>query len=540
MHEANGMIRRSPGYLRAIYVALLGIGVHGWAMAQQQGAAVDDAQVRRVDINEYVVRGNSVLDARAIEQAVTPFLGPQRTMKDVEAARDALLAAYNAKGYQSVYVDLPEQQVSDGVVFLQVSETKVGRVRVVGAQYSSPLEVRDQVPALKEGAVADFTQAQVELTALNRGKRQVVPLVKQGSVPGTMDVDLKVDDSSPWRGSLGLNNDYGADTKPLRMTASIGHDNLWQLGHSASLSYFGTPQEMSQTRVWSGSYSAPLRGTNWTVEASGFVSNSNVATVGGTNVLGKGHSYGIKATYTVPDSGNWYHAFGAGVDFKKNDQTLSLSGVGDTVPLKYAPVSLTYSGFMQGERNQLGVNFTLLNSTSRFFGYGSDDAQFDYNRYKASPSFVVLKLDLNGSHTFSNNLQLGMRLNTQLTDAPLVSGEQIVAGGLNSVRGYLSAEAAGDYGMVGSLELRSPLLTYLNPWMENWRVYSFVDGARLKLRQPLPEQTDIYNLASVGVGSSFTLSEIINGRIDFGYPLKKGPRTPSHSPRLNFSLTATY
>jgi hemolysin activation/secretion protein len=76
---------------------------------------------------EYIVRGNTVLDARSIERAVSPFLGPGRSLKDIEAARDALLEAYQAKGYQSVYVDLPEQQVTQGLVFLQVSETRVGR-----------------------------------------------------------------------------------------------------------------------------------------------------------------------------------------------------------------------------------------------------------------------------------------------------------------------------------------------------------------------------------------------------------------------------
>ncbi|MBE1188174.1 ShlB/FhaC/HecB family hemolysin secretion/activation protein, partial [Escherichia coli] len=50
--------------------------------------------------------------------------------------------AYQEKGYQSVYVELPEQQVSGGVVYLQVTETTVGRVRVVGAKHYSPVELR--------------------------------------------------------------------------------------------------------------------------------------------------------------------------------------------------------------------------------------------------------------------------------------------------------------------------------------------------------------------------------------------------------------
>jgi hemolysin activation/secretion protein len=497
--------------------------------------------VRKVDIAEYIVRGNTVLDERAIEKAVTPFLGPERTLKDVEAARDALLAAYQAAGYQSVYVDLPEQQVTQGVVFLQVNETRVGRVRVVGAEYSSPLDVREQVPALKEGSVPNFTQAQTELTALNRGpKRQVMPLVRQGTMPGTMDVDLKVDDSNPWRASVGLNNDYSADTRKLRASASLGHDNLWQLGHSASISFFGAPQDLSQTKVFSASYNAPFAGTNWAVEGNAYVSDSNVATVGGTSVLGKGHSFGLKAIYTMPNAGNWWHAFSVGVDFKNNKEALQLGSTGDTVPLKYAPITLSYTGLRQTEKSQYGVGLSLVVGTSSSFKYGSDWAAFDYKRYKSSPSFMVLKTDLNGTHTFDGGQQLAFRVNAQMTDSSLVSSEQIAGGGMNSVRGYLSAEATGDYGVVGSLELRSQPLTFLGSWVENWRVYGFVDAARLRLKSPLPEQADKFQLASVGVGTTFKVGQYFSGRVDFGYPLKDGPRTKRHDANVNFSLTANY
>ncbi|RSZ46257.1 ShlB/FhaC/HecB family hemolysin secretion/activation protein [Variovorax sp. 553] len=511
------------------------------APAPAAAAATPAAPERKVDISEYIVRGNTVLDARAIEKAVTPFLGPERTLKDVEGARDALLAAYQAAGYQSVYVDLPEQQVTQGVVFLQVNETRAGRVRVVGAEYNSPLEVRDQVPALKEGGVPNFNQAQSELAALNRGpKRQVMPLVRQGSMPGTMDVDLKVEDSSPWRASASLNNDYSADTRKLRASVSLGHDNLWQLGHSASISFFGAPQDLSQTKVISASYTAPIRGTNWSLEANAFSSDSNVATVGGTDVLGKGHSFGVKATYTVPNAGDWWHAFSVGIDFKNNKEALTLKGSGDTVPLKYAPITLSYSGFRQSEKSQYGVGISLVVGTSSSFKYGSDWAAFDYKRYKSSPSFMVLKTDLNGTHTFDGGSQLAFRFNGQMTDSPLVSSEQIAGGGMNSVRGYLSAEATGDYGVVGSVELRSKPLTFLGNTVENWRVYAFADAARLRLKSPLPEQQDRFSLYSVGVGTTFKVGQYFAGRVDIGYPLTDGPRTKKHDPRVNFSLTANY
>ncbi len=545
-----------PMCWRAVGLAVLALGAHAVAAAQAADAspagtpapnqtpspaAAPAAPERKVDVNEYIVRGNTALDARAIEQAVTPFLGPERTLKDIEGARDALLAAYQAAGYQSVYVDLPEQQVTQGVVFLQVSETRVGRVRVVGAEYSSPLDVRDQVPALREGTVPDFNQAQSQLAALNRGpKRQVMPLVRQGTLPGTMDVDLRVEDQSPWRASVSLHNDYSADTRKLRASASIGHDNLWQLGHSASISFFGAPQDLRQTQVVSASYVAPLPSSNWSLEGSAFWSDSNVATVGGTDVLGKGHSLGIKATYTVPNAGNWWHSFSAGVELKKNREALTLKNSSDEVPLKYAPITLSYSGLRQTEKSQYGVGVSLVVGTRSFFSYGSDQAQFDYKRYKSSPSFMVLKTELNGTHTFEGGSQLAFRLNGQLTDSPLVSSEQIAGGGMNSVRGYLSAEATGDYGVVGSLEWRTPPLTWLNPWVEGWRAYAFLDGARLRLKNPLPEQADRFALASVGLGTTFKVGPYFSGRIDLGRALKDGPRTKKGDTQLNFSIGASY
>lgn len=538
-------MKKSGGPLRWRAVCLASLALScgaGWAQTDAGAAAAPPAELaREVDVLEYIVRGNTVLDVRAIERAVSPFLGPRKTVKDIESARDALLAAYQSMGYQSVYVDLPEQQVTDGLVFLQVNETRVGRVRVVGAEYNSPVEVREQVPALREGAVPDFNQAQVELTALNRGgKRQVMPLVRQGALPGTMDVDLKVEDSSPWRASVGLNNDRSADTEALRLSASVGHDNLWQLGHSASISMFTTPQDVEETMVWSGSYSAPLRGTDWSLDASGYVSDSRVATVGGTSVIGKGYSLGLKASYTVPASGAWWHNFSAGVDFKNNEEALQFGNTSDEVPLKYAPITLAYSGYYQGERLQYGLGLSLVFGTRTFLGWGSDWQEFGYKRFKASPSFHLVKADFNGSFGLADGAQMGWRFAGQLTDSPLISGEQIAAGGSNSVRGYLSAEATGDVGLVGSLEWRTKPLTWLGDRVEGWRAYVFADAGHLRLREPLPEQQDRFTLVSLGVGTNLRIGQHTGVRLDLGYPLKAGPRTERHEPRLTFNLSASY
>lgn len=511
--------------------------------APADGSAATPA--RLVDVNEYVVRGNSVLDARDIEEAVYPFLGPQRQLSDIEGARDALQQRYQAKGYQSVFVELPEQQVEGGVVYLQVSETRIGRVRVVGAKHYSPANVLDEVPALQEGKIADFTAVQGQLATANRNPgRQVVPVVREGQRPGTMDVDLQVEDKSPWQATLGLNNDYSADTEKLRSVVTLGHNNLWQAGHSASLTYFTAPEDRDNAEVWSGSYNAPLS-ERWAVQLSGYQSDSNVATIGGSNVLGKGHSYGASLIYSVPVQGAWAHSLSAGVDFKDFDEAMEFGDSSETVPIKYAPITLAYNGFRYTESSQFGLGLSIVAGTRSFFGYGSDAEEFRAKRYEANPSFAVFKADSSYTQSFAGDWQAASKLSFQLASGPLVSNEQFSAGGATSVRGYLAAERTGDDGVLFSQELRTPSLSSylgksLSGYVDTWRFYVFAEGAQLKLQDALPEQDADYSLASVGFGTRATLREWLSGSLDWGLPLKDGPNTEKHDSRVHFSVQASF
>jgi hemolysin activation/secretion protein len=516
------------------------------ALAAAQQAEEATPAPAKVTINEYVVRGNTVLTARQIETAVTPFLGPDKTMDDVESARDALSELYQQAGYQSVFVELPEQQVTGGVVLLKVNQTPIGQLRVVGAKHDSPERIREQVPSLAEGQVPDFNAAQTELSALNRsGRRQVMPIVKEGATAGTMDVDLQVDDRSPWRASAALNNDHSADTEDLRLSASIGHDNLWQLGHSATLSLYTAPEDTDQAKVISASYVAPFQGTPWALEFNGYKSDSQVLDVGGqggagggTSVLGDGHSLGLKLTYLLESSAAWWRQVSLGVDFKDTKEDTRLGEESMTTPLKYAPITLGITGVRQGEADVLNFNAQLVVGTRRLLGYGSDTAEFDQKRFRADPSFVVLKGEVANTHTFASDWQWYARGSVQMTDAPLVSAEQYAAGGMYTVRGYLSAEAIGDYGALANLEWRTPAWR-VGSWMDA-RLYAFTDAAYLRLRSPLPEQEDKYNLASFGIGASLRFGDHLQLRLDYGYPYSDGPTTSKDDPRFNFNLSTSY
>ncbi|WP_088508887.1 ShlB/FhaC/HecB family hemolysin secretion/activation protein [Burkholderia ubonensis] len=489
------------------------------------------------DVNAFIVRGNTTLPSIEIEKAVYPFEGPGRTLADVNAARDALQKAYQDHGYQSVVVELPQQQVKNGVILLQVVEAKVGRLRVDGAKYYSPQNIRDAVPALAEGVVPDFNQAQLQLTDLNRSAdRQVIPVLKPGTLPQTVDVDLKVDDHSPLHGSLDLNNDSSPGTSSLRTTATLSYSNLWQLGHVISGTYVLAPQHPNDARVYAFSYLAPIRDTRWSFLATVVHSDSNVASVGGTNVLGKGTTYGFTAIYALPASDTYAQSVSIEIDRKHYDEKVSVAGQSSTVPLTYVPVTFSYNGQLSLKQSQTSFSAALVTSIR---GIGSDWGAWDSKRYKATPDFVYGKFDVNHTQRFDNDMQANAHVSAQISNSPLVSSEQFAAGGMNSVRGYLQAEDTADSGVIGSLELRTPSLAKflggaIGSRINEWRFHAFVDAAHLWLLSPLPEQTSSFNLLSVGVGTRLQLAKYASADFEAGWPLKAGVYTKQYSPRFDF------
>ncbi|GAT31453.1 POTRA domain-containing protein, ShlB-type, partial [Terrimicrobium sacchariphilum] len=194
-------------------------------------------------IQEYRVVGAKKLPRETVENTVYPYLGPGRTAGDVEQARAALEKAYKDEGFQTVSVSIPLQKASRGVIFLQVAEVPIGRLRVNGSRYYDINKIKARVPSLAEGSVPNFADVEREIVALNRrAGLQVTPSLSPGVLPGTYDVQLTVKDQFPLHGSVELNNRYSANTTPLRLDLSLRYDNLWQLGHTIGFGFQIAPQ----------------------------------------------------------------------------------------------------------------------------------------------------------------------------------------------------------------------------------------------------------------------------------------------------------
>ncbi|MHB1188785.1 MAG: ShlB/FhaC/HecB family hemolysin secretion/activation protein [Thiobacillus sp.] len=507
------------------------------------------AEEGRFDLFEIRVEGNTVLPAVSVEKAVYPHLGENKRIEDVEAARTALEKAYHDGGYLTVFVDIPEQQVQAGVVRLRVTEGRVERLRVTGSRYFSQGRIREKTPDLAEGSVPYFPDVQKQLAAVNRGgDRRVTPVLRPGRSPGKVEVDLKVDDQFPLHGTVELNDRYSANTTRTRLNANLRYDNLWQREHSLSLGLQTAPQAPEESAVFSLTYVWPTDRGNY-LAAYGVVSRSDVAALGDVNVIGQGNIAGLRYIVPLRARDGYFHSLTLGVDYKDFDETLSLTDTGSGTPLttntpiSYLPFSLGYEATVQGAQHT-----TQLSAFMNFSVRGLADEtvecvpgvflnEFACKRFLGKADYATLRLDAKHTQRFASGWSLYGRVGGQMASGPLISNEQFVAGGVDTVRGYTESAASGDFGLTGGVELRTPSLAKrASERLDDLTLYTFAEGARLGIYEPLSGQTDRFDLFAAGLGMRFKGWGGVSGSLDLAWPFEDAGQVEAGDGRVHFRL----
>jgi len=513
----------------------------------------DSKEIKYFDIWEYQISGNHLLDSEIIESAMFPYMGVNKTLETVEQAKDNLQNIYKIHGYPIVVVNIPQQNVIGGIVTLNVTEGKIDRLRVTGNKYFSRRELRKEVPSLTVGGPLNMELVREEIDTVNKANpyRSVVPVIRPGRHKGSMELELKVRDRFPVNASIEVNNKHTSSTSNTRLNASLDYDHLWQKHHSISMGYQVAPEVEDEVSVFNVNYSMPL--TDYTkLVMYGINSDSRVATVTGQGddltVLGNGKVFGIRSIISLPIQNNYFHSFSAGVDYKDFGETQAISNEDDetrfNVPITYAAWSMSYNGGLRG------TALTLFSVDANFGlrGINKQD-EFEFKRFLSKANYFYLKAGITQAWSFLDNFEWIYEFKGQYTESPLISNEQISAGGVDTVRGYLEATAVGDNGLLASTEINfSPFKSKGKNkgygYLQGLELSVFVDAARLHTLEALPNAEGEFDsrsaLLSAGVGAKIKAFKYMSAAAYLARPLNQLDDDVKNESLIHFNLAYNF
>lgn len=505
-------------------------------------AAEPDGAILRFDISRFDVSGNTLLAPALVDQVLAPFAGSQRDFGDVQRALEALEAAFHARGYSVVQVELPEQELNRGVVRLKVVETRLGRVKVGGNAYFDEANVRRALPALQEGRTPDLNAVSRSLKLANENPARKVNLkLQSGEGADEVDAVLEVQDERAWKVMLNLDNSGTEQTGKTHAGVVLQHANLWGLDHVLSLQYTSTLEEPGRVGVYGLGYHVPLyaRGDSLDFFASYSDVDSGTVPAGQFSlaVSGKGSVAGARYNQNFARVGNYEPKLVYGIDYKAYQSSVLLFGqqLGNDVTVH--PLSVSYLGSWSQAAGEANLSLTVLHNLAG--GDKGGQADFSAARSGARADYNIVRAAASVSRALGGDWQVRAIANGQYSADALIPGEQFGAGGAASVRGFAEREIANDSGASANLELYSPPLCGQSP---RWqcRALAFYDSAWLTRNHALAGELDSTSIASAGLGLRLQWANAASLQLDYGHVLRAGASARADANRLHFRLGLSY
>jgi len=506
---------------------------------QQQNVSHNKQQpdIPRFDIKGFLVEGNTKLDKAAIDSTLANFTGEKKDFGTIQEAMEALEAMYHKRGYTTVHVTVPEQELENGIVRFVIIEARITSVKVEGNKFFDEKNIRRSIPALREGELPDIDKISTSIKVANEHPAKKIRMqLEPGEDEREITADLKVIDEKAWKISLMGDNTGNEATGVSRAGVLLQYNNLFNLDHLATLQYITSPEKADKVSILGFGYRIPLYAFGDSIDLYASYSDVDSGTIyAGTSniqVSGRGVSFGARYNQNLTRIGSYEHKLSYGLDYRKyqNNATVSDTLNMDT-DVTVRPVSLTYAGNFQFNHGQTGFNMSLIRNIPGSGGMNGRDEDLQRVRAGASANYTILRYGANFIYAFPTDIQLHLLFNGQYTDDLLILGEQFGLGGASSVRGFQEREVSDDRGNSGTVELYSPdICSLINISKANFRMLAFYDVGEVSRVSPLPSEESYTLISSVGTGARLALGTNFSLATDYGYGINvDGTRAVRHS-----------
>ena len=456
------------------------------AVAPAQPAAppeMSPANAATFEVKAFRFAGNTLVTSALLEQAVAAFIGRTLTFAELQAATSAAAQTYRDAGWL-VRAYLPEQDVSEGVVTIQLEEALFGATRLEGPQ---PQRLE---PSTAMGFfAAQQKQGQpLNTLALDRALLladdlpgvTVAGVLQAGQSPGQTDLMIKMTDEPLLVGEAGIDNTGSRATGDERATLTASLLSPLRIGDLLAANVIKT-QGIDYLRL---GYTLPIasHGLRAGVNASTLRYKVVAPEFQSLNPLGSSDSLGLEASYPLVRTrqGNVYLQ----ANFDQKD---------------------FHNEFGQTLQSAYRINATTLSVTGNLFdtvgGGGSSYANLSYTKGRVNQgtldpaentavagAFDKWRANFARQQVLSQQFTLFGSVALQRGNKELDTSENFTLGGSTGVRAYPSGEGSGASGQLATVELRARVSATVN-------IAAFYDWGDIKSLGPKAG----YELSGAGV-----------------------------------------
>jgi hemolysin activation/secretion protein len=217
-------------------------------------AAATAARGKPYAISKYEIHGDTLLSTETLASVLTKYTGTNVTVDDIMKAKAELVLEYKDRGFPTVGVVVPPQQITNGIVHIRVFVGRLSDIEVGGQNwhhYFNSNNVMRAFPSLQTNMILNDQVFQAELDRANANQdRQIYPQIEPGDVENTTRLRLDVRDRLPLHAKLELNNQSSPGTPELRLNTSAVYNNLWQYEHSLGVQYSFSPENYKTGDEW--------------------------------------------------------------------------------------------------------------------------------------------------------------------------------------------------------------------------------------------------------------------------------------------------
>ncbi|PSF33314.1 ShlB/FhaC/HecB family hemolysin secretion/activation protein [Aphanothece hegewaldii CCALA 016] len=466
-----------------------------------------------ISLKQVKVLGSTVFSEEDLDKITVPFIGKEVTLETLEEIARQITQLYVANGYLTSGAYLPPQDLSNGVVTIQVIEGKLEDIEIQGLNRLQNYYVRERLmKAVTVPLNIKRLEQALQLLQLDPLFERIEAELNQGTEPELSILTIKLKEAPAISIGLQFDNYESPSIGEYRGTLKLHHQNLLGFGDQLSAEYRITEGQDQ----YDFSYGVPLNANNGTLSISYQTGDTKII----EDVF---KDVGIRA-----ESNTLSLSFRQPVILKPNEE-LALSISWDlkesrTFLLNDIPYSFTLgpeNGKSRVTALRLGQEWinrspkrVLAARSYLSFGLGLFDATI--NEIGIDGRFFSWQGEFQWVEKLDEDIIFLARFGMQLTPDALLPVEQFDIGGIDTVRGYANNLRIGDNGIVGTIETR--FTVFNNDTFGVIELVPFFDIGTVwnnKLATVNPN-----TLASTGLGLRWQINNL-NLRLDYGIPLIK-------------------